>query len=77
MNVVYNSEQYSVLAYPAQQSYELVDKSGGRMLFLRGPAAQRFNDDIQRIPDEERTEEAIDAVIDEYCIGNARPIVFH
>ncbi len=77
MNVVYNSEHYSVLAYPAQQSFELVDKSGHRMLFLRGAHAQRFSADIERIPDEERTEEAIDAVIDEYCLGSAAPIVFH
>ena len=36
MNVVYNSDHYSVLSYPAQDSVELVDKSAGRMLFLQG-----------------------------------------
>lgn len=77
MNVVYNSEQYSVMAYPAEQSFELVDKGGQRMLFLRGAYALQFSADVERIPDNERTEEAIDALLDDYCAGAARPIVFH
>ncbi|MBE2258250.1 MAG: DUF3567 domain-containing protein, partial [Rhodobacteraceae bacterium] len=32
---------------------------------------------LDEIPDEERDEEAIDAVLDAYCAGAARPIVVH
>ena len=77
MNVVYNSEHYSVLAYPAQESVELVDKEAGRMLFLQGPSAQHFKAAIEGIPEGERDVETIDAFLDDYCGDSARPIVFH
>lgn len=77
MNVVYNSDQYSVLAYPALESFELVDKTGHRILFLRGPQAWHFRAAIEEIPEEERDEETIDAFLDDYCADGARPIVFH
>lgn len=77
MNVVYNSELFSVLAYPAQQGFELVDKETRRMLFLQGVQAQCFSAAIELIPEAERTEPVIDALLDEYCAGLARPIVFH
>lgn len=77
MNVVYNSEHYSVLAYPAQESVELVDKEAGRMLFLQGASAWHFKAAIEGIPEGERDMETIDAFLDDYCADSARPIVFH
>lgn len=77
MNVVYNSEHFSVLAYPAQEGFELVDKTGHRMLFLQGASAWHFRAAIEEIPEDDRTEENIDAFLDEYCADSARPIVFH
>lgn len=77
MNIVYNSEHYSVMAYPAQHGFELVDKDAQRMLFLQGVHAECFSAAIERIPEEERTEDVIDALLDEYCLGSARPILFH
>lgn len=75
MNVVYNSEHYSVLAYPSLQSFELVDKDGLRMMFLQGPMARHFRHAMEDIPEEDRDEETIDAFLDDYCAGAARPIV--
>lgn len=77
MNVVYNSEHYSVLSYPAQEGFELVDKGAMRMLFLQGPYAQRFRSAINDIPEDERDVETIDAFLDDYCAGRAQPITFH
>lgn len=77
MNVVYNSEHYSVLAYPAQESFELLDKTGLRQLFLQGPSAWHFRHAIEGIPEEDRDVETIDAFLDDYCAESARPIVFH
>ncbi len=77
MNVVYNSDHYSVLAYPAQESFELVDKAAGRMLFLQGASAHHFRAAIEEIPEGERDEETIDAFLDDYCGDSLRPIVFH
>lgn len=77
MNVVYNSEHYSVLAYPAQEGFELVDKETMRMLFLQGASALRFRNAINGIPEDERDEETVDAFLEDYCEGMAQPIVFH
>lgn len=77
MNVVYNSEHFSILAYPAQQGFELVDKEGSRTLFIQGEVAYRFREAIDAIPEGERDEETIDGFIEEYCAGVARPIRFH
>lgn len=77
MNVVYDSEHYAILAYPVQQGFELVDKSSSRSLFVQGSVARDLRDAIDRIPDAERNEESIDALLDDYCAGSARPIVYH
>lgn len=77
MNVVYNSEHFSILAYPAQEGFELVDKECSRTLFIQGEVAFRFRQAIDAIPEEERDEETIDGFIEHYCEGVARPIRFH
>jgi hypothetical protein len=77
MNLLYNSEHYSVLAYPQLMGFELLDKSAGRILFLHGPQARHFRLAIEEIPETERDEETIDAFLDGYCTGEAQPIVFH
>lgn len=76
MNVVYNSEHFSVLAYP-EQGFELLDKTGRRSLFLHGISARCFSDALESIPDEDRTEEAIDNLLGDYCAGSASPIMIH
>jgi hypothetical protein len=76
MNIFYNSDNYSVLAYPQVIAFELVDKVGGRFLFLQGPYARQFRSAIEEIPEDERDIETIDAFLDGYCAGEARPIVY-
>lgn len=75
-NLVYNSESYSVLAYPAQQGYELLDKEGQRSLFIQGAQAQCFMASIEAVATDDPEVETIDAFLDEYCAGSARPIVY-
>lgn len=77
MNVVYNSQNYAILAYPLQQGFELVDKLASRSLFVQGSVATGLRAAIDNIPFEERDEETIDSLLDDYCIGAARPIVYH
>lgn len=77
MNIVYNSDHYSVLAYPVCEGFELVDKDGRRMLFLHGVEAWSFRAAIDGIPEAERDEETIDAFLADYCRGVASPIVYH
>lgn len=77
MNIVYNSEHFSVLAYPAQQGFELVDKESQKTLFIQGEVARHFRHSIDAIPEDVRDEETIDGFLDAYCAGAARPIRFH
>jgi hypothetical protein len=77
MNIVYNSQHYAILAYPVQQGFELVDKAASRSLFVQGSVARDLRKAIDEIPDSERDEESIDALLDEYCAGAARPIMLH
>jgi hypothetical protein len=77
MNVVYNSTQYAIVAYPARQAFELVDKTGKRTLFVQGSVALGLREAIDSIPFEDRDEESIDALLDDYCVGAARPIAYH
>ena len=77
MNVVYNSTQYAIVAYPARQAFELVDKTGKRTLFVQGSVALGLREAIDSIPYEERNEESIDALLDDDCVGATRPIAYH
>ena len=77
MNVVYNSTQYAIVAYPARQAFELVDKTGKRSLFVQGSVALGLREAIDSIPYEDRDEESIDALLVDYCAGAARPIAYH
>jgi hypothetical protein len=77
MNVIYSSDHFWILSYPAQQGFELFDKDSLRMLFLQGASAWHFRHAMEEIPEAERDEETIDAFLDDYCTGAAQPIVFH
>jgi hypothetical protein len=77
MNIVYNSDSYAIVAFPARQAFELVDKLGSRSLFVQGSVALDLRAAIDSIPFEDRDEESIDSLLDEYCVGAARPIAYH
>jgi len=77
MNVIYCSEHFWILAYPAQQGYELLDRDSMRTLFLQGPSASHFHQAMEKIPEHQRDCRTIDAFLDDYCSGVARPIVIH
>ncbi|UCV05290.1 DUF3567 family protein [Azonexus sp. IMCC34842] len=77
MNVIYSSDHFWVLAYPAQQGFELLDKEYMRTLFLQGASAWHFRHAMEAIPENERDDESIDAFLDAYCTDAARPIVIH
>ncbi len=77
MNVIYSSDHFWILAYPAGRGFELFDKEWQRTLFLDGASAWHFRNAMEEIPEAERNEETIDAFLDDYCAGTAQPIVFH
>jgi len=76
MNIIYSSSHFWILSYPEQHGFELFDKYRMRTLFLQGGFAWHFRRDMEDIPEAERNEENIDALLDGYCDA-AQPIVFH
>ncbi len=77
MHIVYNSESYAIVAYPMSQALELVDKLASRTLYVQGSVAVNLRQAIDDIPFEQRDQESIDSLLDDYCVGAARPIAFH
>lgn len=77
MNLIYNSDNYAILAYPLRYGFELVDKQSKRSLYVQGSIAIDLRAAIYRIPEADRDAASIDSLLDEYCAGAARPIVFH
>ena len=77
MNIVYNSENYTILAFPTRQAFELVDKLYSRSLFVQGSIAIDLRKAIDRIPLEQRDEDSIDALLDDYCVGATQAIAYH
>ena len=77
MNIIYSSDHFWILAYPAQMGFELFDKELSRTVFLQGAFAWQFRHAMEEIPEGQRDEETIDAFLDDYCAETARPIVIH
>lgn len=77
MEVIYDSRHYWIFSYPAQQGFELFDKTRLRTAFLQGALAWRFRLAMEGIPAARRSQESVDALLDGYCDEFARPIVFH
>ena len=77
MNIVYNSENYAIVAYPTRQAFELVDKQASRSLFVQGSIAKDLRSAIDSIPDEDLDQESIDSLLDDFCVGATRPIAIH
>lgn len=77
MNVIYNSDNYYVVEYPAQRGYELVDKQAARGTFLHGDAADRFAQSMQDAVAEDDSVEHVDEFLDGLNVLFTLPVVYH
>lgn len=77
MNIVYNSDNYAIVAYPTRQAFELVDKLSSRSLFVQGSVARDLRSAIDNIPYEDRDQESVDSLLDDFCAGAAKAIAIH
>ena len=77
MNVIYNSDNYYVVEYPAQQGYELVDKRSQRGTFFQGDVAARFAQSIQDVVAGGGTVENVDEFLGEFDVLLDLPVVYH
>jgi hypothetical protein len=85
MNLIYNSEQYSVVEFGADDGrealrfggYEIMDKPGKREIFIGGTLAEAFRKNVETLIATEPSVEDIDAFLGNYDVLMSQPVVFH
>ena len=77
MNIIYSSDSYYVVEYPAQHGYELVDKRSQRGTYFQGDVADRFSQSLQAAVAEEASEERVDEFLGSFGILLNQPLVVH
>lgn len=83
MNLIYNSEHYSVVEFRAEASmeamrfggYEILDKPARREIFLAGELAENFRQHVRELSARQPTEEEIDEFLDSYSPLMAQPVI--
>ena len=85
MNLIHNSEQYSVVEFGADRDlealrfggYEIVDKGGKRETFIAGALAQSFRRDVNLLIAREPSMEEIDEFLGGYESLMSQPVLLH
>lgn len=77
MNIIYNSDNYYVVEYPAQHGYELVDKRTQRGTFFQGDVAARFAHSMQEAVATDATVEHVDEFLGSFEVLLDLPLVYH
>lgn len=85
MNLIYNSEQYSVVEFGADDGrealrfggYEIMDKPGKREIFIGGELAQSFRHEVQELIASEPSIEEIDDFLGMYDVLMSQPVLLH
>ena len=77
MNIIYTSDNYYVVEYPAQHGYELVDKRSQRGTFFQGDVADRFAKSLQDAVAEEPSVEQVDEFLGGFQVLLNQPLVLH
>ena len=77
MNMIYNSDNYYVVEYPAEHAYELVDKRSARGTLFQGDVAEKFVQSMKGAIAEEASAEHIDEFLGSFDILLNMPVVYH
>lgn len=77
MNIIYASDNYYVVEYPAQHGYELVDKRSQRGTFFQGDVADRFAESMRKAVAEEASVERVDEFLGSFDVLMNLPVVLH
>jgi hypothetical protein len=85
MNLIYNSEQYSVVEFGADDNndslrfggYEIMDKPGKKEIFIGGTLAKAFRKNVEDLIATEPSVEEIDDFLAIYDILMSQPVVLH
>ena len=77
MNIIYSSDSYYVVEYPAQHGYELVDKRSARGTFFQGDVAERFQLSLEAAVAEDASFERVDDFLGSFDILLNQPLIVH
>jgi hypothetical protein len=77
MNLVYNSEHFSVVEYPTHGGFELIDKQGKTTAFFVGDTAAKFRVSMENVFSKSPTTESIDEFLDDYQAPQEQQLTFH
>ncbi len=85
MNLIYNSDQYSIVEFSIDNcqealrfgGYEIMDKSVKREIFIGGNWAEAFRRNVQDLIASEPSIEEVDAFLGNYDAVMGQPVVFH
>ena len=85
MNLIYNSEHYSVVEFGAEAGleamrfggYEILDKPAKKEIFIAGPLAEAFRQHVRELIATEPSMEEIDDFLGTYGSLMAQPVVLH
>ncbi|MBC7575637.1 MAG: DUF3567 domain-containing protein [Herminiimonas sp.] len=85
MNLIYNSDQYSVVEFGVDNGqealrfggYEIMDKPGKREIFIGGTWAESFRKHVADLIASEPSVEEVDEFLGGYDAVMSQPVVFH
>ncbi len=85
MNLIYNSDHYSVVEFGAEAGleamrfggYEILDKPAKREIFIAGPLAESFRQHVRALIATEPSMEEIDDFLGSYGSLMPQPMVLH
>lgn len=85
MNLIYNSEQYSVVEFGSDANleamrsggYEIVDKPGQREIFIAGVLAEAFRKGVEDLIATEPTVEDFDNFLGNYETLMSQRVILH
>jgi hypothetical protein len=77
MNIVYNSDNYYVVEYPAGNGFELVDKHTARGAFFRGDVAEKFALSMKNAIAENASVDSVDEFLGSLDMLLNTPVVYH
>ena len=85
MNLIYNSDQYSVVEFGADKArealrfggYEIVDKSVRREVFIGGISAESFRRDVEDLIASGPSEEEIDNFLGQFDLMMSQSVLLN
>jgi Protein of unknown function (DUF3567) len=77
VNLVYNSEHFSVVEYPTHGGFELIDKQGRTSAFILGDTAVKFRASMETVVSADPSVASIDEFLDGYEAPSEQVLTFH